>query len=190
MQLPVREHKILFTGHMGAGKTTAIASISDIAPIRTERINTTPGVAEKLMTTVGLDYGEITLSGRERVRLYGTPGQSRFAALWTILARGAIGAVILLNHSRPDASERLDDFLGAFKGLIAETGAVIGVTHFDLAPEVSFQPYYEVLEKRSMVLPIIQVDPRKREDVLGLIDALFSFIEAGWVEIPEEASTL
>jgi signal recognition particle receptor subunit beta len=176
-------YKILFTGHMGAGKTTAIAAISDITPISTEALNTTPGMAEKLMTTVGLDYGQISLESGERIRLYGTPGQSRFAALWTILARGAIGAVILLNHSRADACERLDEFLGAFEGMIKETGAVIGVTHTDLAPELSFEPYYLVLEKRSMVLPVIPMDPRKREDVLGAIDALFSLIEADWVEV-------
>ncbi|MEZ5401617.1 MAG: hypothetical protein R2729_18230 [Bryobacteraceae bacterium] len=174
------EHKILFTGHMGAGKTTAIATISDIEPVRTEAYNTTPSISAKLMTTVGLDYGEIWLESGERVRLYGTPGQSRFAALWTILARGAIGAVILLNHSRPDAREQLDEFLGAFEGLIAETGAVIGVTHTDLAPNVSFEPYFETLARWEMVLPVMPLDPRKREDVLGAIDALFSLIEAGW----------
>jgi uncharacterized protein len=177
------EHKILFTGHMGAGKTTAIATISDIAPVRTEALNTTPGVSAKLMTTVGLDYGEIWLDNGERVRLYGTPGQSRFAALWTILARGAIGAVILLNHSRPDACEQLESFLDAFAGLIQANGAVIGVTHTDLAPELPFEPYYELLEKRGLVLPVIPMDPRKREDVLDAIDALFSLIEANWVEV-------
>jgi uncharacterized protein len=177
------EYKILFTGHMGSGKTTAIGTISDIAPIRTEAVNTTPGIAAKLMTTVGLDYGEISLDNGDRVRLYGTPGQSRFAALWTILARGSLGAVILLNHSQPDASKKLDEFLGAFEGLIRETGAVIGVTHTDLAPELTFEPYYAVLDERSMVLPVIPMDPRKREDVLAAIDALFNMIEANWVEV-------
>lgn len=177
------EHKILFTGHMGAGKTTAIATISDIEPVRTEALNTTPDFSSKLMTTVGLDYGEIWLESGERVRLYGTPGQSRFAALWTILARGAIGAVILLNHSRPDACQQLDAFLSAFEGLIRSNGAVIGVTHTDLAPEIPFEPYYDVLEARSMVLPVIPIDPRKREDVLDAIDALFSLIEANYVEV-------
>jgi signal recognition particle receptor subunit beta len=176
------EHKILFTGHMGAGKTTAIAAISDIAPVRTEAVNTMQGVTAKLMTTVGLDYGEITLDSGEHIRLYGTPGQSRFAALWTILARGALGAVILLNHSLPDSTERLEEFLDAFKGLICETGAVIGVTHTDLAPQIPFEPYYEALEKRSMVLPVLAMDARNRQDVLGAIDALLSLVEANWEE--------
>src|SRR6516164_9642094 len=160
------EHKILFTGHMGAGKTTAIAAISDIAPVRTEAINTMQGVTAKLMTTVGLDYGEITLDSGEHIRLYGTPGQSRFAALWTILARGALGAVILLNHSLPDATDRLDEFLKAFRGLIEEAGAVVGVTHSDMAPHISFEPYYRILEKRRMVLPVIPLDARNRHDVV------------------------
>jgi signal recognition particle receptor subunit beta len=179
----IEEHKILFTGHMGAGKTTAIATISDTAPVKTEALNTTPDVAAKLMTTVGLDYGEILLDNGDRVRLYGTPGQSRFAALWTILARGALGAIILLNHSRPDACKQLDSFISAFRGLIKEAGAVVGVTHVDLAPERSFEPYFEVLEAHSVVIPVIPLDPRKREDVLAAIDALFSLVEATCAEV-------
>jgi signal recognition particle receptor subunit beta len=176
------EYKILFTGHMGAGKTTAIAAISDIAPVRTEAVNTTRGIAGKLFTTVGLDYGEITLETGEHIRLYGTPGQSRFASLWTILARGALGAVILLNHSLPDATDRLDEFLKAFRGLIEEAGAVVGVTHSDMAPHISFEPYYRILEKRRMVLPVIPLDARNRHDVVGAIDALLRLVEANWDE--------
>ncbi len=36
----VGEFKIVFTGPMGAGKTTAIAAISEIAPVKTEVDNT------------------------------------------------------------------------------------------------------------------------------------------------------
>ena len=67
------EHKILFTGTMGAGKTTAIAAVSEIPPMRTDVRNTDDSVS-KATTTVGLDYGELTLDNGEKLRLYGTPG--------------------------------------------------------------------------------------------------------------------
>ncbi len=35
-------------------------------------------MAEKETTTVGFDYGELTIPGQNRMRLYGTPGQERF----------------------------------------------------------------------------------------------------------------
>lgn len=34
------EHKIIITGSMGAGKTTAIASVSEIEPMSTDVMNT------------------------------------------------------------------------------------------------------------------------------------------------------
>ena len=69
------EYKINVTGTMGAGKTTAISAISDVAPLRTEADNTAQDEHAKATTTVALDYGEIALPNGDRIRLYGTPGQ-------------------------------------------------------------------------------------------------------------------
>ena len=71
-------HKILFVGPMGAGKTTAIAAVSDIPPITTEALNTDQVQCAKPTTTVAMDYGEIRLSNDEVTVLYGIPGQKRF----------------------------------------------------------------------------------------------------------------
>ena len=90
----MKEYKILFTGSVGAGKTTAIGQISDVPPLVTDVRNTDRSV-DKPLTTVGLDYGEFALDTGDRVRLFGTPGQSRFDFMWQILARNALGLVIL-----------------------------------------------------------------------------------------------
>jgi len=79
------EHVILFAGPMGAGKSTAIATLSDIEVVTTEAANTERHVVDKETTTVALDYGEITIGDDEKVRLYGVPGQKRFDFMWTIL---------------------------------------------------------------------------------------------------------
>lgn len=70
--------KIIFTGPMGAGKTTAIAAISEIPPISTEVRCTDEAQALKETTTVAMDYGYFTLEDSSRIHLYGTPGQERF----------------------------------------------------------------------------------------------------------------
>jgi len=72
----MKEHKIIFTGTMGAGKTTAIAAVSEIPPIVTDVTNNDKSV-DKAVTTVGFDYGLLTLENGDRIRLYGTPGQER-----------------------------------------------------------------------------------------------------------------
>ena len=70
-----QELKIVFTGPMGAGKTTAIRAISDAPPVSTEVANTDQAACAKEMTTVAMDYGQLLLDDGTSVRLYGTPGQ-------------------------------------------------------------------------------------------------------------------
>lgn len=71
----LQQYKIVFAGTMGAGKTTAIQSISDIPVLCTEALNTDQHAHQKMLTTVGIDYGELTLEDGIKLGLYGTPGQ-------------------------------------------------------------------------------------------------------------------
>ncbi|RYF27787.1 MAG: GTP-binding protein, partial [Comamonadaceae bacterium] len=68
----MKEYKILFSGTAGAGKTTAISAISETQVVSTDVANTDAAL-KKATTTVGLDYGSITLDSGDRVRLFGTP---------------------------------------------------------------------------------------------------------------------
>jgi len=73
----MNEYKILFTGTMGAGKTTAIGQVTEIPPVITDVMNSDSSLA-KARTTVGLDFGVLSLESGDRIRLFGTPGQARF----------------------------------------------------------------------------------------------------------------
>src|SRR4051812_2896224 len=109
----MREHKILFTGTMGAGKTTAIGAVSEVPPLVTDVMNTDTSSA-KAMTTVGLDFGLLTLDNGDRLRLFGTPGQARFDFLWKILVRNSLGLVILVDNSSADPLADLAVYLDGF----------------------------------------------------------------------------
>src|SRR5690606_3823761 len=78
-------YKILFTGPVGAGKTTAITSLSDTPPVLTESLASDGTMRRKPTTTVALDYGVMRLSVKDQLHLYGTPGQERFDFMWDIL---------------------------------------------------------------------------------------------------------
>lgn len=108
------EYKLVFTGTTGAGKTTAINAISETAPISTDVANSDAAIG-KSHTTVGLDFGKITLANGDRVRLFGTPGQTRFDFMWKILVKDAFGLIILIDNSRPDPLEDLDLYLEVFQ---------------------------------------------------------------------------
>jgi uncharacterized protein len=170
------EHKIIFTGTMGAGKTTAISSVAGLRMIKTEAINNDLSVA-KATTTVGFDYGEVRLPDGSVLRLYGTPGQRRFAFLWRVVARGALGIVILVDNSRPDPIQDLGIYLENFKSLIDAGAAVVGVGRTEDHPEPSLERYYEHLEAQGLMIPVFQVDVRKSDDVLMMLDVLFGMLE-------------
>ena len=54
----MQEFKIIFAGSMGAGKTTAIKALSDKEVISTDVANSDKKAHNKLLTTVGIDYGK------------------------------------------------------------------------------------------------------------------------------------
>ncbi|RLW67194.1 MAG: GTP-binding protein, partial [gamma proteobacterium symbiont of Stewartia floridana] len=64
------DYKIIFSGPVGAGKTTAIQSISDILPVTTDEQASDMTRNLKNGTTVAMDYGLIKLPGTERIHLY------------------------------------------------------------------------------------------------------------------------
>ncbi len=171
--------KIIFTGPMGAGKTTAIASISEIPPIATEvRCSDEEGQARKETTTVAMDYGYFTLDDSVRVHLYGTPGQERFNYMWTILTQGGIGLVLLLDNARPTPVEDMAFYLDAFREFIETTGVVIGVTRMDVNNQFSLDDYRDKLFELGHIYPLFEVDARQAEDVKILIHALLAILQA------------
>jgi len=91
--------KIIFTGPVGAGKTTAIASVSDVPPVCTDSAASDHVKLSKSTTTVSMDYGMVYLDDKTKIHLYSTPGQERFSFMWDILTQGGIGLVLLLDHS-------------------------------------------------------------------------------------------
>jgi signal recognition particle receptor subunit beta len=179
----MKEYKLLFTGTMGAGKTTAIRAISDIAPIITDVANTDLTVAKE-RTTVGLDYGMLSLDNGDRIRLFGTPGQSRFDFLWKILVRNALGLIILTDNSRPDPLADLELFLDGFAEHLDTIPCVIGVGRLDSHAVPGLDAYGDLLERRGLILPIVEVDVRQRADVILLIDTLLAQMEAGEQGLP------
>jgi signal recognition particle receptor subunit beta len=107
--------KVLIAGGFGAGKTTLVAALSEIAPLRTEErlsqigasVDDLTGIAGKTTTTVALDFGRITINSEVVLYLFGTPGQDRFWFMWKELSAGALGAVVLAD------TRRLTDCFGA-----------------------------------------------------------------------------
>jgi signal recognition particle receptor subunit beta len=157
--------KILVAGGFGVGKSTLVATVSEIQPLQTEEVLTEEGasvddtsdVANKTMTTVVLDFGRITIGDDLVLYLFGTPGQVRFSFVQDDLSSGAIGAVVLTDPRRlADSSPSIDYFERC------SIPYLVAVNRFDGAPR------YDVDEIRRALnlppgVPLTGCDARVRE---------------------------
>ena len=170
------EHKILFSGTTGAGKTTAISKVSQIETMKTEVKNTDLSVS-KDTTTVGLDYGELTLDNGDKLRLYGTPGQKRFDFMWEILSRGALGLIILIDNRSKDPLSDLDTYLDGFRSLINETACVVAIGRMETHPIPDIQSFSSHLQARGILCPVLPADVRDTMQVVELLELLMLQLE-------------
>lgn len=170
--------KLLFTGPVGAGKTTAIRAISDAPPVSTDVPWTEADHSDKTTTTVAFDYSSIRLDDTETLHVYGLPGQHKFNFMSAIIGRGALGAVLLLDGSSPaiadDCAEQVRRLGQLFPGL----GFVIGVVKTDLSPQFSMGALYHAVQAMDLTAPIFTVDPRNRAQVIQLVRALLLLVQS------------
>jgi uncharacterized protein len=144
--------KVLVAGGFGVGKTTLVRSLSEIPPLLTEQGMTTASIGvdeadavpDKRTTTVAMDFGRITVDESLILYLFGTPGQSRFWFMWDELARGSVGAVVLVDLRRVDDCFPAIDYFENRR-----LPFVVGVNRFPEADD-----YDEETVRDALALPV------------------------------------
>lgn len=183
----MQEHnKIVFTGPVGVGKTTAISALADTPIISTNAKASDMTLNRKQETTVAMDYGIMKLGDDMKVHLYGTPGQERFDFMWDILTTGGLGLVVLLDNTRPNPYKDLTFFLNAFKEYVRTAPVVIGITKLDIQKSPSVYDYADqvaevtkTFQLVNRIPPVFAVDGRNKEDVKMLTMSLLYAIDPG-----------
>jgi signal recognition particle receptor subunit beta len=168
--------KVLIAGGFGVGKTTLVRSLSEIPPLLTEQAMTTASIGvdeagavpDKHTTTVAMDFGRLTVDDSLILYLFGTPGQSRFWFMWDELARGAVGAVVLVDLRRVDDCFPAIDYFENRR-----LPFVVGVNRFPGADD-----YDEATVRDALALPadcpLVWMDAR---DPDSSQDALVALVE-------------
>lgn len=171
------QYKIIFSGPVGAGKTTAITTMSDIAPIATEQRATDDVQQMKEMTTVAMDYGSMRLEDGNVIHLYGTPGQQRFDFMWSILSEGAIGLILVIDHQAPDALADLNHYIDAFADKFQQQNTVVAINKYRAGDKLSLDDYHQALLAKGKLIPVLEIDARSKADIATAIEALLFNID-------------
>lgn len=162
------EHKIIFTGPAGSGKTTAINTVCGKTGLGPELSAGGP------QTAGGLDYGVLDLGGGESLHLYTTSGQQGFD---DILTRDAIGLILLVDNSAQNPVEEMRRYLRSYEKFIRQTKVAIGVTHMDQSDTPRIDEYSRVFYNTEFRAPVFQVDARERADIVVLIQTLLYLLD-------------
>ena len=170
--------KVVVVGGFGVGKTTMVGSVSEIRPLTTEEtmtqagadVDDLAGVELKTATTVAMDFGRIRLTDELVLYLFGTPGQERFWFLWNGLFSGALGAVVLVDTRRLEASFEV-------LSRLEERGVpfVVAINRFPEAPMYPLADLRAALDLPEAV-PIVECDARERASSRDALMALMRYL--------------
>ncbi|MER5259826.1 MULTISPECIES: ATP/GTP-binding protein [unclassified Streptomyces] len=171
--------KILVVGHFAVGKTTLIGSLSEIAPLSTEeqmtslseRVDDLKGVQGKTTTTVALDFGRLTLSERIVLYLFGSPGQQRFVNLWDDMARGALGALVLVDPERLADSFEVMDLVESY-GL----DFAVALNQFDGSAVHTPEAVREALDLLPDT-PVVTIDARDKASSVNALITMVRYLQ-------------
>ncbi|GAA1299967.1 GTP-binding protein [Pseudonocardia xinjiangensis] len=166
--------KVVVAGGFGVGKTTLVRALSEIPPLLTEEpltaasvgVDDIAAVPGKNTTTVAMDFGRITVDDALILYLFGTPGQDRFWFMWDELARGSVGAVVLVDLRRVEDCFPAVDYCEN-----RQLPFVVALNDFPGTTGFSAETVREALALAPDV-PVVRMDARSDGSCLATIIAL------------------
>lgn len=166
--------KLAIVGEVGAGKSSLVQTLSDISPVNTD-VKSSVDIG-KSMTTVGIDYGRISLTDDTALGLYGVPGQERFSFVWETVNKSLWGMIFVIKYDESPDYEYFDNILGFFKPAESGIACVVAITHGESCPAEGLKrmkgEIADYLGRHQISAPVFRVDGRDRKSAITVLHAL------------------
>ena len=141
--------KVAFIGSVGSGKTTIIESLSSIHTVNTD-VQSSVDIGKE-MTTVGIDYGHITINNETTLGLYGNNDPESMAEITHLI-----------------------EYFEVSKGM----PCVIGVTHADQGcDQNTLKQINAILDQYDLHIPVYPIDPRQRSSANLIMQTMIALEE-------------
>jgi hypothetical protein len=154
--------KVVLAGGRGAGKTTFIATLSDVAPLAPAADDGGPALA--------LDFGRIAIDASLLVYLFATPDHDRFAFAWDGLVGGALGAIVLVDAQCLEGCFPALDYLEN-----REVPFIVAVNRFDSSLHHDLDEIRDALSLDPDVA-VVTTDARDRHEATATVFALLESV--------------
>ena len=171
MSLP----RIALCGPMGIGKTTAVRSLCGELMSNSDVRNLDRAAHTKDFTTVGTEFGEIDLGEGERVQMCGCPGQERFSFVRQWVLSVSMGVFIMADVNSPEGLAETTHILDEVGQL--PTRPVTLILSAREASATQIETFAQGVYSAGFgVVPILEADPRNREQLLEVMSVLVSML--------------
>ena len=178
----MKTYKIVVAGPFNAGKTTLIRTLCGKILETDRRIYFGEGVV-KDFTTVALDFGLFKLTEGILVRLFGTPGQKRFAFMWDILSVGMHGYIVMVYGADPSSFKEAKLIYDYFLDTFPYTPHILAVNKADLPGFVGVEEVKRLIKPHPSA-PVIPIVSKDRESVLNLMRMMIRIVEETYTKRP------
>ena len=153
--------KVLVTGPYHAGKTTLVHTLS------TRAVS-----VQRMGTTVALDFGHVDHKGFS-LDLFGTVGQSRFDPILKQLGGEALGAILIVDSTKPEEFPRAKEMM--HKAGVYGLPYVVAANKQDLPHALSVEQVRERMNISGEII-VVGTVAMDKTSALRALDALIDKI--------------
>jgi signal recognition particle receptor subunit beta len=164
-------HRIAVIGASNSGKSTCVQTLTRIDMPDWLRDLASPNSNTQRPDT--LDYGEMLLGDGTMVQVFGLPEQRHVFSLFDDVRESFLGIVLMVDASSPSGIDDVERILRDHGDLLRSTSCVAALNKGNDPAQLPRQQVREKLLEHGITAPVMAVDARWQEDMLGVVKMLF-----------------